>query len=38
VDAMKILAMLLWAAALLAASAPPPAHALNGCNPQVSKC
>ena len=37
---MKILAALLCAAALLAVavSSSGPAHALNGCNPQVSKC
>lgn len=37
---MKLLTALLCAAALLtiAVSSAGPAHALNGCNPQVSKC
>ena len=41
VDAMKIIAALLCACVMLAAAvsvAGGPAHALNGCNPQVSKC
>lgn len=37
---MRIIIVLLWAAAMLGTpvSVPAPAHALNGCNPQVSKC
>ena len=36
---MKIITALLCAAFVVAAVASPgPAHALNGCNPQVSKC
>ena len=37
---MKIFVVLLCAAVMLATSVsvPEPAHALNGCNPQVSKC
>ena len=37
---MKIVAVLLCAAVVLATfgAVAGPAHALNGCNPQVSKC